>query len=175
MVHAVRKSWFSILVLSLFAVSLFIAALPSATKASPSPSFTIKVQHVVEIRESGILVINETVTVLNPGSVAEPLQDYVLGFPFNYQSDLAQAFAYKTSDPSDRLPLDLNVGLGRIGFYAVRVNFVPAVEISAGGQYEFTVVFVFFGSSSLVGIKEATAARYNASFPAYPSLPQIAS
>ena len=175
MVHSVRKSWSSIVVLSLFAVSLFIAALPSNAKASPSPSFNVKVQHAVDIRESGMLLINDTITVSNIGSVAEPLQDYVLGFPFNYQSDLAYAYAYKTSNASERLGLDLNVGLGRIGFYAVRVNFVPPVEISSRGQYEFTVVFVFFGGNSVTPIKETSAARYNASFPAYPSLPHAAS
>jgi hypothetical protein len=150
----------------------------SASKASASPApFDVKIEQVVDIRESGLLVIYETLTLsTSPGDTVDPIQAYTLGFPFNYQSDLAYAFAYKDSNQSARLKLDLNVGIGRIGFYGVQVNFPSAVDISNGGSYKFTVAFVFSDSISFsIFPEEVTVVFYNASFPAYPSLPHDAS
>lgn len=147
-------------------------------KSFPSNPFDVKVDHVVEIRDNGLLVINDTVTLSsNIGDVVAPLQNYVIGFPFNYQSNLAYTFAYETANPSLRLALDPNSGIGRIGFYAVNVNFPSAVNIGNGGSYKFTVVFVFINSTrfSVFPLEEQQVFVYNASFPAYPSLPQVAS
>jgi len=146
--------------------------------ASPSDPFDVKVDHVVGIRNNGLLVINDTVTLSsNPGDIVEPLQNYVIGFPFNYQNNLAYTFAYETANPSLGLALDLNSGIGRIGFYGVNVNFPASVNIGNGGSYKFTVVFVFINSTrfSVFPLEEQQVLVYNASFPAYPSLPQKAS
>jgi len=159
-------------------MSLITISLASASEASSSPAFfDVRVEHVVEFRESGLLVVYETLTLSPlPGPAVDPIQAYTLGFPFNYQSDLAYAFAYEGSNQSARLPLDLNVGIGRIGFYGARVNFLHAVDISNGGSYRFTVAFVFSDSISFSIIpEEVTIVFYNATFPAYPSLPHGAS
>ncbi len=139
----------------------------------------MKAEHVVELHQSGLLVVYDTLTLSTPqGVTVEPLQDYTLGFPFNYRSDLAYAFAYEGEDQDVKLNLDLDVGIGKIGFYGVHVNFAQAVDISNGGSYKFTVAFVFSNSISFdVFPLEGgpTTTFYNASFPAYPSLPHDAS
>jgi len=176
-VHALNGSWLRIAFLSLCVISLSTITLLSAGEASPSPaSFDVKIEHFVDIRESGLLVVNDTVT-LSPalGDDVELLHSYTLGFPFSYQLDLAYVFAYETSNENSRLGLDLNAGIDRIGFYGVRVNFEPPINISNGNSYKFTVVFVFSNSISLNIPSVGGTIFYNASFPAYPSLPDVAS
>lgn len=161
-------------------MSLMAISLASTSKASSSPApFDVKAEHVVELHQSGLLVVYDTLTLSTPqGVTVEPLQDYTLGFPFNYRSDLAYAFAYEGEDQDVKLNLDLDVGIGKIGFYGVQVNFAQAIDISNGGSYKFTVAFVFSNSISfgVFPLEEGpTTTFYNASFPAYPSLPHDAS
>ncbi len=174
-VHTLTRSWQEIALISLSALSLLAITLLS-TKAFPSQtSIDVKIEHLIDFRESGLLVMNDTVTLSTaPDINVEPIHSYSLGFPFNYHFDLAHAFAYKTSDQGSRLKLDLNAGISRMGFYGVRVNFPSAVNISNGGSYEFTVVFVFSDSISASIPPEGGAVFYNASFPAYPSLADVA-
>jgi len=149
----------------------------SACGASPSPaSFDVKIRHSIDLRESGLLIVNDTVTLSAlAGDTADVFPSYSLGFPFGYRSDLAYAFAYENSNQSSTLNLDLNAGIGMIGFYGVKVDFAPPVDISNGDSYKFTVIFVFSNSTSFNIPSSGTTVFYNASFPAYPSLPDIAS
>jgi len=146
-------------------------ALSPAVEAS-STSLDVRVDHVVEIRNGGLLVINDTVTLSNTGGSPELLHNYMLGFPYAHRSNLDYAFAYEASNPHSRLKLELNAGMGRTGFYGVNVVYPQAVNISGGGQYKFTVVYVF--SNSITPREAAGETTYNASFPAYPSLTQSA-
>lgn len=178
MVQSLKKAWATFALVSALTITLIMIASPTIVRASPSNPFDVKVDHVVGIRDTGLIVINDTVTLSsNPGDIVEPLQNYSLGFPFNYQNNLAYTFAYETADPSKSLALDLNSGLGTIGFYAVNVNFPSAVNIANGASYRFTVVFVFINSTRFIveTVGETQILTYNASFPAYPSLPQMAS
>jgi len=169
-VSDLKRSWITAALLAVYALSILAIALPSIVKASSSATFSdIKVDHIVEIRESGLLAINDTVTLPKLDDNVELLENYVLGFPFTYQYNLAYAFAYETSNPSSRLNLELDAGMGRIGFYGVNIDLLPAVD-------RFTVVFVFLNSISfnVSTLEETQVVFYNASFPAYPSLPQSA-
>jgi len=167
-VSCLRISRIAFVFLALWALSILAFVLPPAVKALPT-SVDVKVNHAVDIRESGLLIINDTVKLSKLTDDGELPQSFMLGFPYTYQSNLAYAIAYETSNPSSRLNLDLNSGIGRIGFYGVNVNLPRAV-------YNFTVVFVFSGSVSVnVVAGDTQFASYNASFPAYPSLPQLAS
>jgi len=177
-VHALTRPRFGIVLLSLCALLLLTIILLSTAEASSSPSsLDVKIEHFIDIRESGLLVINDTVTLSTVlGDNADLVYSYELGFPFSYHSDLAYAFAYGTSDQSSRLGLDLNAGIGKIGFYGVKINFVPPISISNNSPYQFTVVFVFSDSIAFSIVPEATPIFfYNASFPAYPSIPDVAS
>ncbi len=159
-----------------FALMLGLVLKPA--RASPdNPSYNVNVDHAVEIRNGGMLVINQTVRLsTEPEETAELLTNYLLGFPYGYRTNLDYAFAYETANPSSRLELELNVGMGRVGLYGVNVLFPQAVDISNAKQYEFTVVFVFSDNvASEVSPFDETEVTYNASFPAYPSLTQMAS
>jgi len=140
-------------------------------KASPVPaSFDLTVDHAVRIRDSGLLIINDTVKLsTKPGETVDPLESHVLGFPYAYKFNLDYVFAYEATNPNARLKLELDASIGRVGFYGVNAVFPQAVNIGNGGSYEFTVVFVF--SNSILPSPNI----YNASFPAYPSLTQSAS
>ncbi len=93
-----------------------------------------------------------------------------MGFPFQYSSNLDYSFAYETSNPDIRHTVVLDVGLGRIGFYGINVNFSSPVDVSENKSYEFTVTFVF---SNLVSQQTETLFAIT-SFPMYPSLVQNA-
>lgn len=178
MVQSLKKSWATFAFLSVLAISVILMASSMIVQASPADPFNVKVDHVVGIRDNGLIVVNDTVTLSSrPGDVVEPLQNYVIGFPYNYQNNLAYTFAFETANPSVNLALDPNSGIGRIGFYGVNVNFPASVNIGNGGSYKFTVVFVFINSTrfAVFPLEEQQVFVYNASFPAYPSLPQMAS
>jgi len=176
-VHALNSSWLRVAFLSLYVTSLLTITLLSACEASPSPaSLDVKIRHSVDLRESGLLIVNDTVTLsTSTDDNVDVLHSYSLGFPFRYRSDLAYAFAYENSDQSSRLNLDLNAGIGMLGFYGVEVDFVPPVDIGNRDSYNFTVIFVFSNSTSFNIPSAGTTIFYNASFPAYPSLPDVAS
>jgi hypothetical protein len=176
-VHALNRSWLRIAFLSLCLTSLSTIIMLSACEASPSPaSFDVKIRHSIDLREGGLLIVSDTVTLSTlTGDTADVLPSYSLGFPFGYRSDLAYAFAYENSNQSSRLNLDLNAGIGMIGFYGVKVDFVPPVDIGNEGSYKFTVIFVFSNNTSFNIASSGTTVFYNASFPAYPSLPDVAS
>jgi len=158
----------SFLCLTPLGVITTTAASPEATS---SASINVKVNHRIEIQSGGSIAIKDTLSLsTNPGEGMEPLQNFSIGFPFKYSSNLDHCFAYETANPEARLRLDSNVGLGRIGFYGVNVIFDPPVNISNGGSYSFTVVFVF---SNLISAKGEDT--FNLDFPVYPSLTEKSS
>lgn len=131
-----------------------------------------QVDHIVQIRNGGLLVINDTITL----SVIEgQLTDFSVGFPYEYQFHLDYAFAYEANDISKSLETKLNYGLGVVGFYGVNVRFSQA--LSSGSSYSFTVVFVLSRTVSTRvyftdGEEEVV---FKAEFPLYPSLEKNAS
>jgi len=127
----------------------------------------VRVEHTVQIRNGGLIVINDTVKLsTQPGEKVETLGDFRIGFPFIYRSNLIYVYAYNAS--GQKLDVKQDVGLGNIGFYGVEIDFRSQVNVSDGGYYEFTVVFVFLDliASSPKGGKISL----NATFPLYPSL-----
>lgn len=173
-----KKAWATLL-FTLCLLPLITLALPPSAKASPAQGpFNVKIDHTIQIRDGGLVVINDTVQLsTKAGETIKPVQNYTLGFPFAYQSNLDYAFAYETANPSSLLTLELNSGLGTTGFYGATAEFPQPIDISNGGSYKFTMVFVFSGeisaASQTVGGQSLTV--YNATFPAYPSLTQNAS
>jgi len=168
----------AILPLLLFMSSLLLLltlALPPVS-ATPSPSASLqvsKVDHAIEVREGGLVVINDTIRLSTTGEGEISLQNFSIGFPFQYGSNLDYSFAYETSNPDIRHLVVLDVGLGRIGFYGINVIFNRTVDISENKSYEFTVTFVF---SNLVSQQIEDSTLFNIiSFPMYPSLVQNAS
>ncbi len=164
--------------LILFAIvalaAAFIACGPASAQAeaTASDSLDIQVDHTVQIRNGGLTVINDTVKLYARGEEHE-FASFTLGFPFIYQSGLIDVFAYDSSN--QQLVVKSDVGLGRIGFYGVEIDFPQVIKISNGEHYDFTVVFVFSNlvSSSISPFEPEPGVEWimsNATFPAYPSL-----
>jgi len=150
---------------------LFLALAPFRVNATTSSSTNFQVSqidHAVEVREGGLVIINETVRLSATNESVE-LENFLVGFPLQYGSNLDYCFAYDSLNPDARHTVVLDVGLGGIGFYGIRVVFDPPVNINDGEPYEFTVTYVF---SNLVSQPSLTA--FDVNFPIYPSLVQEA-
>ena len=169
-VFSLNRTKLTIVVLALFILPLLTLAFSPQVKAEqlPKPS-DVQVDHVVEIRNGGLLIVNDTVTLLAKQGETIKLTNYTLGFPYGYQSNLDYAYAYTSTDPDVRLKLELDASMGQPGFYGTNIIF-PQVTIDNATSFEFTVVFIFSNSITPIG-----NTYYNASFPAYPSLIQSAS
>lgn len=141
----------------------------SATNSSSLNFQVSQVDHAVEVREGGLVVINDTIRLSATGESGEPLQNFSMGFPLQYGSNLDYSFAHDASNPDARHVVVLDVGLGRIGLYGINVIFTTPVDISDGGSYEFTVIYVF---SNLVS--QPISTEFDVDFPMYPSLAQQA-
>ncbi len=172
MVSYLKKALFLLLLFMSSLPLLLTLALPP-TSASPSTSANLqvsKVDHAIEVRKGGLVVINDTVRLSAIGEGVISLQNFSMGFPFQYGSNLDYGFAYETSNPDIQHTVVLNVGSRRIGFYGVNVNFDRTVDVSENKSYEFTVTFVF---SNLVSQDQYSTTLFNiTSFPMYPSLVQ---
>ncbi|UCE15922.1 MAG: hypothetical protein JSV12_08720 [Candidatus Bathyarchaeota archaeon] len=123
----------------------------------------------MEVREIGMIIINDTIRLSATGESGEPIRNFLVGFPFQYGSNIDYCFAYDTLNPDTRHTVDLDVGLGKIGFYGINVTFNTPVDISEGESYDFTVIYVF---SNLVS--QLSPTRFQVDFPLYPSLAQEA-
>jgi hypothetical protein len=128
-----------------------------------SSSFQIEtVDHVVEIRNGGLIVINDTFKLSAKGNQPFDLLSFRLGFPYIYRHNLEYAYAYEASNIELKVTRD--VGLGKIGFYGVKVE----LNIEEQEEYQFTVVFVF--SNLITSSPKEDKISFNATFPLYPSL-----
>ena len=162
---------------------LFLLALPSCiniltvnAETDTLSSVDIQVDHTVQIKDGGLVVINDTIRLsTEQGQNIEPLQNFSIGFPFKYKSNLVYCFAYDASNPDELLEVVLDVGLGRIGFYGVNVLFPGSgINIGDGGSYNFTVVFVFSNlvSSEVFAANGEEEVFFTVDFPSYPSVTQ---
>jgi len=184
-VRSLKKT--SILTLLLFALYLislltFASSQVNATTfnvatSNLSPSVKIQVNHFIEIRDGGLVLINDTIKLsTQPGENASLINDFLVGFPFEYRKDQTTkerfypdyCFAFDSQRELEVLP---DVGLGRLGFYGAKVIFPQPVNISKGQSYSFTIVFLF---SNLLqtSIAPADQIEWNVTFPLYPSIIQ---
>jgi len=162
-----RASLLLLLLTCFFVLSSALTRFEAGASPSASNVEVTQVNHVVQIRNGGLVIINDTITL---NVIDGQLADFSLGFPYEYQSYLDYAFAYEDNDTSKRMGVTLNSGLGNAGFYGVNVRF--SQTLSSGGPYSFTVVFVFSGTvtTSVLVQEEVEKVMYNAKFPLYPSL-----
>jgi len=155
--------------LLLFMSSFLFLSIFALTSVGATPSVdlqVIEVNHALEVREGGLVVISDTIMLSAKGGDVISLKNFSMGFPFQFGSNLDYSFAYETSNPDIQHTVIVDVGLGRIGFYGIKVIFSNPVEVSESDSYEFTVTFVF---SNLVSQQSETLFNIT-SFPIYPSL-----
>jgi len=124
-----------------------------------------KVEHTVELLEGGLIIVNDTLTVssLNSSQTIK-LKEFPIGFPYDFAQYLIKCFAYD-HEAQREIPVVLDYGLGKAGFYGVLLNFTETGGFEVGSNPErFSVTFIFSGpvnvSSQSIGI----------SFALYPSL-----
>lgn len=145
-------------------------------EADNSLPINIQTDHIVQVRDGGLVVINDTFRLSAlPGENIEPLYNFSVGFPFEYSFNLDHCFAYDKSNPDDPMEVVRDVGLGMVGFYGVSVLFPEVgVDLSNGGSYSFTVVFVFSDlvRSEVFATNGDEIAFFTADFPTYPSVTQ---
>ncbi len=171
-VFRLKRVSLSPLLLSLCLLLLLSIIASPSVGATPSSSANFQVNqvdHAVEVRDGGLVIINDTIKLSATSESEELLQNFSMGFPFQYGSNLDYSFAYDASNPNTRHVVALDVGLGRIGFYGINVVFGTPVNISDGGSYGFTVTYVFSNLTSQPG-----ATDFDVNFPMYPSLVQEA-
>jgi len=178
-VHSLKKTSILTLLFILYLISLLTfassqvsAKTPNVATPNPPPSVDIQVKHFIEIREGGLVLVNDTIT-LSPGENASLINSFLIGFPFEYHRDQTTkerfypeyCFAF---DSHGELNMSSDVGLGRLGFYGANVT----LHVGSTEQpYSFTIVFVF---SSLIkpGTLATSEVGWNVTFPLYPSIIQ---
>lgn len=120
------------------------------------------ITHKVELLEGGLVVVNDTVTVSSSdGSVRT---DFPIGFPHDFAPYLIKCFALTSEN--EEIPVVLDYGLGKPGFYGVLVKLTDLgekFEIDSTPK-RFTVTFIFSG---LISMQDDTV-TFN--FTLFPSL-----
>ncbi len=107
--------------------------------------------------------MNDTIILsANASQNVMSLNSFKTGIPAEYGGNLTYFFAF---DASGRLSVSPSSYPDRTEFQWLEVSFPQLVNVSYGGSYNFTVVYVFSG---LVGATGTSAFR--ADFPLYPSL-----
>jgi len=167
------------------ALLLFLMIAPHSADAEQfSSHMSVQVDHLIEIRNGGLVLISDTFR-LSPqlGQKVEPLYGFSVGFPFEYGFNLDYVTAH-VEPTKEKLDIDTETELGKIGYYGVTVIFHEPMDLSDGKSYNFTVVFVFSNlvrvsavrtvSNPVTGETTATL-EYTLNFPLYPSLPIDAS
>jgi hypothetical protein len=173
---SLKRMSLPLVVLLLLSMFLTLASTSINAETQTLSSANIKVNHVLEIRNGGLIIINDTVTLSTSTGENVTLQNFSIGFPFQYRSNLDYCFAYETPNPESRFEVVHDIGLGRTGFYGIDVIFPEPVDIRDGGSFNFTVVFVFSDLIySWVPEVEPWNALFNVSFPMFPSLTQSVS
>jgi len=137
----------------------------SDTAGLPYPN--IQVNRVIQSDSGGILIMNDTVTLsANVSQNVASLTRFQIGLPTEYGRSLAYFFAY---DASGRLQTAWGTYSNRTEFGWIDTSFPQPVNVSDGGSYSFTVVYVFSGL-----VKATGASTFRIDFPLYPSLTETA-
>ncbi|RLG97545.1 hypothetical protein DRO19_05635, partial [Candidatus Bathyarchaeota archaeon] len=124
-----------------------------------------KVEHTVELLEGGLIIVNDALTVssLNSSQTIK-LEGFPIGFPYDFAQYLIKCFAYD-HEAQREIPVVLDYGLGKAGFYGVLVNFTETGGFEVGSNpKKFSVTFIFSG------LVNASSQSIGISFALYPSL-----
>jgi len=193
-VYSLRKTLILTLLFTLYLISLLTSTSPqvnaktlNVVTSNLSPSVNIQISHFIEIRDGGLVLINDTVTLSTQSSEnVNLINNFLIGFPFEYVKkepfggttfQLGKerfypdySFAFDSQTELKVLP---DVGLGRLGFYGANVLFPQPVNVSNGQSYSFTIVFVFSNLlQTSVAAADPNQVEWNVTFPLYPSIIQ---
>ncbi len=141
----------------MFLLSFVSFTIPVSSNSNP----TVKLLHEIEIKNGGLLIVNDTVIIENDGN--EPLNTFKIGLPSGFIENLDHV-SVRSSD-GQLLDFVEDVDFGVEGIYGFEVNLPGSVDV--GETFNFTMTYVF----SELFWSESAYDMYIAIFPKYPALP----
>lgn len=146
------------LVFSLLLTSLIPYVIAETDTSKPY----VEVRRLVEVRDWGLVVINDSVSIVNNGST--PISNFQVGFPSGLSQHLDYVFA--RTELGEALEIARSVDMGQTGIEGVDITLLRPIDVDE--EYNFTVTYVF---SDLVRLAiEADTMVYAAVFPMYPAI-----
>lgn len=124
--------------------------------AETSP--TVDVFHVIHVRDGGLVVVTDNMTITNNGE--NPVSEITIGFHSDFRDQLEYIKA--SDDKGNSLNILTDVSVTDPEIFAVNVKLDEPVII--GDVKNVTVTYIFI---KLISFKERD---YNTTFPMYPSL-----
>ncbi|MCK4474413.1 hypothetical protein KAU30_01115, partial [Candidatus Bathyarchaeota archaeon] len=161
-------------ILTLFVIvitlTLILTSIPFNARAENGgeANFTIEhVNHTIKLLYDGHVFITDALKIIGQEPDGAPsLANFLIGLPYRYGPHVLRCIAYNASNIKQRFQVKLDVPLnGRVGFYGVEISFRPALNLSSGATYDFTVGFLLSTNLLSRGIQ-----NYTLGFPEYPSL-----
>ena len=152
------------------ALTLILTSIPFNARAENSgeADFTIEhVNHTITLMYDGHVFITDAIKIIGQEPDGAPsLANFLIGLPYTYGPHVLRCIAYNASNINQRFQVKPNVPLnGLVSFYGVEISFQPALNISSGATYDFTVGFLL--SNKLL---TRDTQNYTLGFPEYPSL-----
>ena len=158
--QSLKKATLTILflVFSLLLTSLIPYVIAETDTLKPC----VEVSRLVEVRDWGLVVINDTFSIVNNGSAS--ISNFKVGFPSNFSQSLDYVFA--RMETGESLKIERSVDMGQTGIDGIEVTLLRSID--ANEECNFTVTYVF---SDLVRLAiEADTLVYAAVFPTYPAI-----
>lgn len=148
------------ILISIVTVFVYLTLAKPATVASAdSPSLAIELGHHIQVRDGGLIIINDDLSITN-NSTNRDVSNLLVGFPKDLSGNLD--YVALKGEGNRALSLTKDIDMGRPGLYGLNVTLSP--PLGPGEAYSLTVSYVFSG------LLEAQGADYIALFPKYPAL-----
>ena len=122
----------------------------------------VEVRRLIEVRDWGLVVINDTISIVNNGSA--PISNFQVGFPSNFSQHLDYVFA--RTELGEALEIARSVDMGQTGIEGVEVTLLRAIDVDE--ERNFTVTYVF--DLVRLTIEADNQVYYAAVFPKYPAI-----
>lgn len=144
------------LAFSLLLISLSPYVIAEAEMSRPN----VELRRLVEVRDGGLVVINDTVSIINNGPT--PISNFQIGLPSNFSQNLHYVCA--RTEQGEILDIARDVDMGRTGVEGIEITFPKVIDV--GEVCNFTATYVF---SDLITITmEFYTPAYYTVFPMYP-------
>ncbi|MFB0543571.1 MAG: hypothetical protein ACETVR_02200 [Candidatus Bathyarchaeia archaeon] len=125
----------------------------------------VKVHHNVEVREGGLILINDTFILLNPFNTTIEVEDFFVGFPSPFPSHIDYHAFYQWSNDTWITLASESSEVGENDTRGFTLTLPSPVRLEEGETLILRGVFLFSKTVSLYD------GEFYASFPLYPSLP----
>ena len=122
----------------------------------------VEVRRLIEVRDWGLVVINDTISIVNNGSA--PISNFQVGFPSNFSQHLDYVFA--RTELGEALEIARSVDMGQTGIEGVEITLLRAIDIDE--ERNFTVTYVF--DLVRLTIEADNQVYYAVVFPKYPAI-----